>query len=250
MMKANVKNKKPKHLFRIKLFFLFLLCIMLSCRLTAHAKELTGSAIPDNHHEWEQRVFRDKIPDNQKISAPSSIDGEMEVITKGTGDASVQVNINIPVSYRLTNTIIIQISNDTTKDVYELGLYYENSYTERMNIPEGDYTVITAMVVNDYSGYYAIPTGQKFTVKKGDSSTHGITLDVQPRQLEESKNGLLSETTITPETPGQQRKQTSKKSDSFVITISFFFAALLLFSAITYFHRKKKKGMGRKTNIF
>lgn len=249
-MEANVKNKEQKHLFRKKLFFLFLLCIMLPCRLTAHAKELTGSSIQENHHEWEQRVFRDKIPDNQKISAPSSIDGEMEVITKGAGDASVQVNINIPDSYRLTNTIIIQISNDTANDVYELGLYYENSYAGRMNIPEGDYTVIAAMVVNDYSGYYAIPTGQKFTVKKGDSSTHGVTLDVQPRQFGESKGGPLPETTITPETPGQQRKQTSKKSDSFVIIIYFFFAALLLFSAITYFHQKKKKGMGRKTNIF
>lgn len=61
------------------------------------------------------------------------------------------MNINAPDIYRFTNTVIFQISNDSTGNVYELSLYYENSCARHMNIPERDYTVITAMAVNDYS---------------------------------------------------------------------------------------------------
>ena len=63
------------------------------------------------HHEIpsKQRVFCDEIPDEQEISASSNIDDAMNVITKGVGTASVQVNISISEASSLTNTIIVQL---------------------------------------------------------------------------------------------------------------------------------------------
>lgn len=250
-IKAGITHQPQKRFLqkkRILLFFLF--CIFCSDRQILYAEEMKVHSALKKVDTWEQRAFRDEIPNNQEISATSSLDGTMNVITKGVGSAAVQVKISIPDTSAFTSTIIVQISNDTTGDIYELGVYYENSYSARMNIPEGDYTVIAAMVVNDYSGYYTIPTGQKFTVKQNDSSTYNITLCIQSEPPGQTSETSVSDSAEPPEVPGQPEKHSSAKADSFVMIPLFVMAALLLLSAAAFLRQNRKRGRNRKTNIF
>jgi hypothetical protein len=226
--------------------FILLLCIFCSTSITSNAQKNNDTA------ESEQRVFRDGLPDNQEVSAASSIDDTMNVITKGVGTASVQVKISNAQKYNLKNTVIIQLSNDTTGDIYELGAYYENSYTAHMNLPKGNYTVIAAMVVNDFSGKYAIPTGQEFSVGKKDSSTYDVTLNIEtaakPSKPTDENAGKIDK--LTNKKPELPQKSVSTEVNSFnTQTFLIIVCILSLFSAILIYW-KSRSGRKRKTNIF
>lgn len=122
------------------------------------------------------KIIRPQVPDDEEIAGNSVFDDEITVITKGVGDALVEIKVSVPEKFHLKHTIVVDISNDSTGDIYELGAYYENGYIAKMNIPVGEYTVINAMVVYDYNGQFSIPTGQTFSVDEDDNSTHTINL--------------------------------------------------------------------------
>lgn len=231
--------------------FILLLCIFCSTSMTSNAQKNNDTA------ESEQRVFRDGLPDNQEVSATSSIDDTMNVITKGVGTASVQVKISNAQKYNLKNTIIIQLSNDTTGDIYELGAYYENSYMARMNLPKGHYTVIAAMVVNDFSGKYAIPTGQEFSVGKKDSFTYDVTLNIETETATQTQKSatVTSKKTDKPKTDKPKVetnkvpiKKTSSKIKTLDIVTPIILVCVSFLITIAFLHRGNKRR--KKTNIF
>ena len=226
--------------------FILLLCIFCSTSMTSNAQKNHDTA------KSEQRVFRDRLPDNQEVSASSSIDDTMNVITKGVGTASVQVKISNAQKYSLKNTVIIQLSNDTTGDIYEIGAYYENSYNTRMNLPRGHYTVIAAMVVNDFSGKYAISTGQEFSVGKKDNSTYDVALNIETAAKSSKptdKNAEKIDKLTNKKLELPQKSVSAEVNSSNTQTLLIIVCILSLFSAILIYW-KNKSSRKRKTNIF
>lgn len=198
------------------------------------------------------RVQREQVPDDQEIRGSSVFDDEITVITKGVGSALVQVTVDVPEELHLKNTVIIDISNDTTGDVYELAAYYMNDYVGKINVPAGDYTVISAMVVNDYASVFSIPTGQTFTVGENDTSTYAVDLVLSKgvgsnkvTSEEEKKETIVDKAADT----SKQIQENTKKVNSWLYIVVT--AIVILFAIILIIcYKKNKTGGKRKNSVF
>lgn len=199
------------------------------------------------------RVNRTQVPDDQEVSGSSVFDDEMTVITKGVGSALVEVAVNVPEELHLKNTIIIDISNDTTGDIYELAAYHMNEYKGKMNVPAGEYTVISAMVVNDYASVFSIPTGQTFTVGENDTSTYAVELTLSKgfssgnKKIDEEEK----EDTIVKKAAdvSKQIEEKTKGVNNWLYLVVTA-VVLLLVIVLIFFYKKNKKSGNRKNSVF
>lgn len=127
-------------------------------------EELEPTEVSENTAPADTTAEGEEIEVISALNAAYSFEGACEIDAKAV----------LPENFGLN--CYLNIHNNTDGKTYQLPLYKENSYKQRIYVTAGDYVVTEVSVFDDVTGMYPMTYPADFTVSSGDTHTLEVTL--------------------------------------------------------------------------